>query len=159
MFLTAIAYLAFAANTRSLPPGKGKAIVQRNCAGCHALKVVTSKRASKEQWSTLVDQMVSRGADVSDDEIDTLVEYLAENFGPTKGPTTTRKNHVRTHVVNVNKATATELAGELNLTAKDAAAIVAYREQNGSFKAWTDLTKVPGVETAKIQNNKTRLAF
>jgi competence ComEA-like helix-hairpin-helix protein len=95
--------------------------------------------------------MVSRGADVSDDEIDTLVEYLAENFGPTKGPTTTRKNHVRTHVVNVNKATATELAGALNLTAKDAAAIVAYRDQNGSFKAWTDLTKVPVLKQQRFR--------
>ena len=62
-------------------PGKGKAIVQRDCAGCHALKVITSKRATKEQWSTLVDQMVSRGADVPDEEIETVVDYLAKNFG------------------------------------------------------------------------------
>src|SRR5258708_30658905 len=140
MLLTSIIYLAFAANVPSLPTGRGKAIVQRNCAGCHALKVITSKRASKEQWSTLVDQMVSRGADVSDDEIDILVEYLAENFGATKGPATTRKNHARTKVVNVNKDTATELTGALNLTPTDAAAIVAYRDAQGNFKACTDLT-------------------
>ena len=86
MVLTTLVYLAFAANVSSLPPGKGKAIVQRDCAGCHALKVITSKRATREQWSTLVDQMVSRGADVPDEEIETVVEYLNKNFGATKKP-------------------------------------------------------------------------
>ena len=79
MVFTTLVYLAFAANVASLPPGKGKAIVQRDCKGCHALKVITSKRASREQWSTLVDQMVSRGADVPDEEIETVVDYLIEN--------------------------------------------------------------------------------
>jgi hypothetical protein len=84
MVLTTVFYLAFAANLSSLPPGKGKAIVQRDCAGCHALKVITSKRATREQWSALVDQMVSRGADVPDEEIETVVEYLNKNFGTAK---------------------------------------------------------------------------
>ena len=87
MVLTTLVYLALAANVPSLPPGKGKAIVQRDCVGCHALKVVTSKRATREQWSALVDQMVSRGADVPDEEIETVVDYLNKNFGTKKAPT------------------------------------------------------------------------
>jgi mono/diheme cytochrome c family protein len=83
MVLTTLVYLALAANVPSLPPGKGKAIVQRDCAGCHALKVITSKRATREQWSALVDQMVSRGADVPDEEIEIVVDYLNKNFGTT----------------------------------------------------------------------------
>jgi mono/diheme cytochrome c family protein len=86
------AILLFAANARSLPAGKGKAIVQQECVGCHALKVVTAKRASKEQWSTVVNQMVTRGAEVPDEDIETVVEYLAKNFGPTKKVTDTAKN-------------------------------------------------------------------
>jgi len=39
---------------KSLPPGKGKAIVERTCASCHAIKVVTTKKASKDQWATIV---------------------------------------------------------------------------------------------------------
>jgi hypothetical protein len=93
MVLTTFLYLAFAANAHSLPPGKGKTIVQRECVGCHVLKVVTSKRASKEQWSALVDQMISRGADVPDEEIETVVDYLTRNFGPTQGLPGTGKNH------------------------------------------------------------------
>ena len=92
MLFTTLVYLAFAANAPSLPPGKGKAIVQRDCAGCHALKVITSKRASKEQWSALVDQMVSRGADVPDEEIETVVDYLAKNFGTAKKQPATKKS-------------------------------------------------------------------
>lgn len=82
----------FAANAQSLPVGKGKAIVQQDCVGCHALKVVTSKRASKEQWTTIVNQMVTRGAEVDDDDIETVVNYLTKNFGASKVPLGTGKN-------------------------------------------------------------------
>jgi competence ComEA-like helix-hairpin-helix protein len=159
MLLTAVLYLAFASNAPALPPGKGKAIVQRDCAGCHALKVVTSKRASKEQWAALVDQMVSRGADVPDEEIETVVDYLAENFNPSKAPPAAGKNHHPSQSVNVNKASAAQLASALGLSGKESAAIVLYRQQNGSFKEWHDLTKVPGIETTKIEQKKDRLAF
>jgi mono/diheme cytochrome c family protein len=92
MILTIFAALLFAANGQSLPPGKGKAIVQQECKGCHALKVVTSKRASKEQWTTVVNQMITRGAEVPDDDIEIVVEYLARNFGPTKKSTDSAKS-------------------------------------------------------------------
>jgi competence ComEA-like helix-hairpin-helix protein len=155
MLLTGFIYLILAANEQGLPAGKGQEIVQQNCAGCHVLKVVTSKRASKQQWSTLVDQMISRGAEVPDEEIETVVDYLAKNFGATAG----EKDPDRSPPINVNKDTAAELAGALGLSAKDAAAIVAYREQNGNFKVWRDLINVPGIETEKIESNKDRLAF
>jgi len=159
MLLTTILLLAASVNATTLPPGKGKAIVQRDCAGCHALKVVTSKRASKEQWSALVDQMVSRGADVPDEEIETVVEYLAKNFGATKAQLAADKNRDRHQPLNVNKATATELTGALGFSRKESASIVSYREQNGDFKDWHDLTKVPGIELSKIERCKDRVAF
>jgi DNA uptake protein ComE-like DNA-binding protein len=73
---------ATAAGPDVLPPGEGKAIVERMCVNCHALSVVTSKRATPEQWSTVVATMVSRGAEGTDEEIDTVTRYLATNFGP-----------------------------------------------------------------------------
>jgi competence ComEA-like helix-hairpin-helix protein len=155
MLLTGFIYLVLAANEQGLPAGKGQEIVQQNCAGCHVLKVVTSKRASKQQWSALVDQMISRGAEVPDEEIETVVDYLAKNFGATSG----EKDPDRSSPINVNKSTADELAGALGLSAKEAAAIVAYREQNGNFKVWRDLINVPGIETEKIESHKDRLAF
>ena len=82
MVLAPVLYLAFFAATPPLPPGKGKAIVQRSCKGCHALKVVTAKRATKDQWKVLVDQMINRGAEVEDEEFDTLLAYLSKKFWP-----------------------------------------------------------------------------
>jgi competence ComEA-like helix-hairpin-helix protein len=60
----------------------GKAAVQKMCVGCHSINVVTSKRATPDQWSAVVQQMVSRGAEGSDEQIDTVVRYLSDNYGP-----------------------------------------------------------------------------
>jgi len=112
MLLTTVLLLAASAKPATLPPGKGKAIVQRTCISCHALKVVTAKRASKEQWSALVDQMISRGADLNDDEVEIIVDYLARNFGTTKAPTSTKNNHSQTGPVTGNNATAAQSRAE-----------------------------------------------
>jgi competence protein ComEA len=161
MFFPSILCLAFvlASDENTLPPGEGQAIVQKKCASCHALKVVTGKRASRQQWSTIVDQMIARGADVSDDDIDTLLDYLAKNFGPALGQTGAEKGHDRTGQVNVNTASASELAAALDLTVAESTSIVSYRERNGNFKEWRDLTKVPGIDAKKIESNKDRLVF
>jgi mono/diheme cytochrome c family protein len=108
MLLTTILLLTASVNAAALPPGKGKAIVQRTCISCHALKVVTAKRASKEQWSALVDQMISRGADLNDDEVEIIVDYLARNFGAAKAPASTKNNHSQTGPVNGNNAAAAQ---------------------------------------------------
>lgn len=66
----------------SLPDGPGKPIIQRACANCHSLKVIVSKKATKDDWTKTVNEMVTRGADLSDDEIDKVIDYLATNFKP-----------------------------------------------------------------------------
>src|ERR1700723_1056128 len=66
----------------AMPAGAGKAIVQEKCVVCHALTVVTSKHSSHKEWDQVVNQMVSRGADLTDEEIDTVIEYLSKNYGP-----------------------------------------------------------------------------
>lgn len=159
MFAAALLFLAMSPGASSLPPGEGKAIVQRTCMGCHALKVVTSKRASKKQWSMLVDQMVSRGADLEDEEIEVVVDYLSKNFSLDKKPAVAGEAVVSSRRVNVNTATATQLAAALGLSSKESLSIVSYREKNGNFKQWRDLAKVPGIEVQKIESNKGRLLF
>lgn len=101
MFLISLLLLAAASSPASLPPGKGKAIVQRTCVSCHALKVVTTKRATKEQWSAVINLMLSKGADLDDDEVDVVVDYLAKNFGPTKASAGGEKKHNLVGSVNV----------------------------------------------------------
>jgi mono/diheme cytochrome c family protein len=63
-----------------LPPGVGKAIVQRACTTCHNTEMITRKHATPAEWSATVDEMVNRGAELSDEEIPTVSQYLAASF-------------------------------------------------------------------------------
>jgi competence ComEA-like helix-hairpin-helix protein len=81
------------------------------------------------------------------EEIATIVDYLAKNFPAAAAKT------------NVNKATSMDLQTQLELTAKDADAIVKYRTDHGDFKDWDGLTKVPGIDTAKLTAKKDSIAF
>ena len=80
----------------------------------------------------------------TDPEIEKIVDYLAKNFGPK---------------VNVNKATADQLAGTLEVPKAAASAIVEYREKNGSFKSFEDLRKVPAIDWSALESKKDRLDF
>ncbi len=87
-------YLAAQANAQTqikspiaeppLPDGPGKEIVLRSCVKCHNLKIVTTKRASEDEWAASVNNMVNRGAELSDEEVDTVIDYLSKNFKPVK---------------------------------------------------------------------------
>jgi competence ComEA-like helix-hairpin-helix protein len=155
----------------AMPDGAGKPIVQRACSACHALTVVTSKHASHKEWDQVVNQMVSRGADLTDDEIDTVIEYLAKNYGPLDQKTapstdaaappsdTAAPPAADTTPVNVNKASAQELESSLGLEKSEAEALVKYREQNGNFKTWHDVAGVPGISASKIEGMEKRITF
>jgi len=71
---------------QELPEGKGKDLVASYCAACHGLDSVTSQKANKEGWETIVNYMVSRGLSATDEEIKTIVEYLAKSFPQAPGP-------------------------------------------------------------------------
>ena len=71
-------------NAMDLPDGPGKPVVAKICAGSHAVSVAVSKRAAREEWERTVDQMLSRGASGTDEEIDLVIDYLTANFGPAK---------------------------------------------------------------------------
>lgn len=70
-----------AAQTPVLPEGEGQALIARACSQCHSLHVVTNARLTRKQWEAKIDQMLARGAKLSDEEIDIAAEYLAHNFG------------------------------------------------------------------------------
>ena len=59
----------------------------------------------------------------------------------------------------MNKATAKDLEPALELSTKEAQAIVQYREQNGAFKSLEELKKVPGLDAKKVEAKKERLIF
>jgi competence protein ComEA len=122
----------------------GKAVLERVCAKCHELETAVSQRNTRERWSAVVDDMVARGAEASDSDIEKIINYLAKNHGPR---------------VKVNQATAQELARALEVPAGVAAAIVDYREKHGAFKTLEDLKKVPTLDGKVIDEKKDRVDF
>jgi len=128
----------------NLPDGPGKAAFQKVCTGCHALESVMRSRNSRERWGEVVDDMVSRGAHGTDEEIDKVIDYLATNFSKR---------------INVNKAASAEIAKALGLSGRDADAIVSYRVERGAFKELGDLKKVPGLDAKKVDDWKDRVEF
>jgi hypothetical protein len=73
-----------AKNDDPLPDGKGKDVVMRLCSGCHAVTVFSKERHTPEKWASIVDNMVSKGMEASDEELDTINTYLATNLAPPK---------------------------------------------------------------------------
>lgn len=66
----------------ALPEGKGKDLVQQKCVTCHAANVWMAQRHTRDQWGSVLDNMISKGLQASDDELDTIADYLGQNFGP-----------------------------------------------------------------------------
>jgi cytochrome c5 len=65
-----------------LPDGDGKAIATENCQACHKLTNLTKAHKSLDDWRDTVQTMMDRGANLPPDKLDTLLQYLAKNFGP-----------------------------------------------------------------------------
>jgi glucose dehydrogenase len=66
----------------ALPDGPEKDLLQRACGGaCHALPTVTGVGRTRSEWAAMVENMNSRGAQVSDSESDVLIEFLSRYRG------------------------------------------------------------------------------
>lgn len=66
---------------QTLPEGKGRAAFQRICSVCHSVNVTTSQRMTRAEWNGVVNDMVSRGAQGTSGELESIVNYLSTNFG------------------------------------------------------------------------------
>jgi competence protein ComEA len=131
-----------------LPPGEGKAVVERVCAPCHGVYPLTTRNRTKAAWASLVDNMETRGAKGTDEDFQVVVQYLTTNFGvPVSGK------------ININRAGALPLTNFFKLFPEEAEAIVDYRDKNGAFKEWQDLKKVSGLDPAKIERKKDNIVF
>lgn len=65
-----------------LPDGPGKEVTARLCSQCHSTDVWAQQRHTRGEWSSIIDNMVSRGLEATDDQLDDINNYLATYFGP-----------------------------------------------------------------------------
>jgi competence protein ComEA len=134
--------LLIASLAQELPNGPGKAEVLKICLDCHDQDTITADNRTREAWKKTIAKMVDRGAEGTDEQFEAIIAYLSKNFGR----------------VNVNKATAEEIASSIDFSAKEAETIVTYREKNGPYKNWRDLTKVEGLDAARVEAKKDHIA-
>jgi competence protein ComEA len=148
-FSAGVVFALFAGGAYAqLPDGAGKAETQRLCVQCHELERSISPRQDRAAWQATMDKMASLGMKATDQDMQTVVEYLARNYPASD-----------LLPINVNQARAIDLESGLSLPRSQAAAIIQYRTKNGDFKSIEDLKKVPGVDAAKIEAKKDRLVF
>jgi competence protein ComEA len=147
--IAALSLLAPRAQTAELPEGKGKDLILRACVGCHKADEIAVYRFTKDEYQTIVYRMRDRGAQATPAELDVIAEYLFANFPKVEDPTK----------INVNKATAQQIAAGLGLTNEEAEAVVKYRERHGDFHAWGDLLIIYGVDGKKIAAAKDKISF
>ena len=131
-----------------LPDGPGKAETEKLCSQCHEVERSIAPRQDRAAWQTTIEKMVALGAKGTEKEFAVVLDYLSSHYPADEVPR-----------INVNKARAIELESALSLPRSQAAAIIEYRTKHGDFKSIADLKKVPGVDAAKIEAKKERLAF
>ena len=78
--------LAAFVQAQDLPDGVGKDLVLTVCTQCHDVTRIITKKRTKDEWNDTVDKMAVRGAKASDEEFETIVNYLAKYFGPDQPP-------------------------------------------------------------------------
>jgi competence protein ComEA len=126
-----------------LPDAPGKAALEKTCGTCHEIKEVIARRRTGSNWQQVVEDMVARGAEASEEDLAAVVSYLSTQFGK----------------VNVNAAAVDEMQKSLGLSEKDARAIVAYRDRNGRILDFEQLQKVPGIDVEKLREKRPVIAF
>lgn len=112
------------------------------CGTCHSTSLVEGLR-TEEEWREEVQQMVKIGARGTEAEFQAVMRVLAR--------TLTR--------VNVNTATAEQIAPVLEINAAVAEELVKRRTAVGKFKTLAELQEIPGVDAGKLEARKERILF
>lgn len=69
------------AHAQELPEGQGKGAVLTACTQCHGIDVIVRQPRSRDEWMDVVSRMVGNGAQLSDDDYNLVIEYLATDLG------------------------------------------------------------------------------
>jgi competence protein ComEA len=138
----AAAYLLCAGLALSQKPDADKAVFEAVCGACHPSAMAEDIRTQAE-WKETVDLMVNAGAKGTPDQFKAIWRSLLNTW--TK--------------VNVNSASAAEIAPVLAVNEATAEAIVKRRADKGAFKTIEELKSVPGVDAAKLDERKDRIKF
>ena len=149
VLFTAIAALLTAPGwSQQLPDGAGRAETEKLCKQCHEMARSISLRQDRPGWQTTMNKMVAFGMRGSEAEFNQVIDYLTKHFPAEPVPK-----------VNVNTASAIELEAGLSLKRSQARALIAYRDQNGSFKTIDDLKKITSIDAEHLEERRNKIEF
>jgi len=84
--ITAIASFAGIARGQTpLPAGAEKQTVETVCTVCHTTDRILAQTSTRQEWLDRIHRMISHGAELPENKIDAVVDYLTKNFGPIAG--------------------------------------------------------------------------
>ncbi len=104
---------------------------------------IVSVRKTRTEWEEVLDKMITKGAQINDDNYGSIEDYLLRNYGK----------------VNVNKAVKDDLVLIAGVTPAEADSILKVRGENGPFADFDALSKVPGLDTKKLAEKREALTF
>jgi mono/diheme cytochrome c family protein len=67
--------------TVALADGPGKDVFEKNCTTCHDAAQAINARRTRADWERVVDDMVAKGANGTDQEIEAITAYLTRFYG------------------------------------------------------------------------------
>lgn len=74
-----------------LPSGPERELVLAACTTCHGLEPIHQAAGrTAAMWRMSVIDMIGRGAQIFPDEVNPIVNYLAQHFGPSGGAVDSR---------------------------------------------------------------------
>jgi len=53
-----------------------QALISEKIGGCHVLNFILSKNKTREEWSTTIDRMIGKGAQVNAEEKELIIDWL-----------------------------------------------------------------------------------
>jgi competence ComEA-like helix-hairpin-helix protein len=121
---------------------KDKTAFEAVCGKCHPTSMAAGL-LSEPEWVETIDVMRGLGAKGTDEQFERVLRHL-----------------LRTQTkVNVNTATAEQIAPVLDISYAAAAVLVKHRGEKGAFKTIEDVKKVAGLDPVKLEERKDRIAF
>ena len=122
---------------------QGQEITAKVCSACHELDDIYKKRKTLREWDETVADMATRGAEATPGQFALVKRYLTRTWG----------------LLPVNTATPEEFSAVLGLTEKEAAVIAEYRKAHGPFADRAALSRVEGLDQAKLDAQLDALVF
>lgn len=143
VFLAGALAAAMHASARPAQDTKLEDAFWKVCRDCHEPDRIREIRRTRGGWEEIIEKMIEKGAVGSEQDFENVLQYLLANYG----------------MVNMNQATAEDIALVIGLSKKDAGLIVAYRTEHGKFKSYDELAQVPGLDVKLLEEHRASMMF